>query len=294
MTDRLPTTQSLEARPRETMAQAAFASLREQIVMGAIPQGAPLRLEELARTLNMSISPIREAIRQLEVLGLAEASPYKGARVTYLTISELQIVHDTRVGLESLAVRHSAIRGDEDLERDLTACIEALDEAHALGDRAGLVHGNTRYHLTLARGSGSPWLAGLISQTLEIWERYSAAVTLLVARTTRSRSRPRAIARSCARASRKTPTRPNARSATISGCRKRSSSRARRRPSPCGRASMPDDMQNSSREERGADAYADQLGVTREEATDWFKENFGERFATEAMNAAAGAWVDDS
>ncbi len=179
MTDRLPTTQSLEARPRETMAQAAFASLREQIVMGAIPQGAPLRLEELARTLNMSISPIREAIRQLEVLGLAEASPYKGARVTYLTISELQIVHDTRVGLESLAVRHSAIRGDEDLERDLTACIEALDKAHALGDRAGLVHGNTRYHLTLARGSGSPWLAGLISQTLEIWERYSAAVTLL-------------------------------------------------------------------------------------------------------------------
>jgi 4-carboxymuconolactone decarboxylase len=56
---------------------------------------------------------------------------------------------------------------------------------------------------------------------------------------------------------------------------------------------MPDDVNHSSREERGADAYAEQLGVTREEATDWFRENFGERFATEAMNAAAGAWVDD-
>jgi DNA-binding GntR family transcriptional regulator len=179
MTDRLPPPQSLEARPRETMAQAAFASLRESIVMGAIPPGAPLRLEELARTLNMSISPVREAIRQLEILGLAEAAPYKGARVTYLSISELQIVHDTRVGLESLAVRNAAMRCDAHLEQELTTCIEALDEAHALGDRAGLVHGNTRYHLAIARGSGSPWLAGLISQTLEIWERYSAAVILL-------------------------------------------------------------------------------------------------------------------
>lgn len=55
---------------------------------------------------------------------------------------------------------------------------------------------------------------------------------------------------------------------------------------------MPDDIHHS-REERGADAYAEQLGVTREEATNWFRETFGERFATEAMIAAAGAWVDD-
>jgi 4-carboxymuconolactone decarboxylase len=50
---------------------------------------------------------------------------------------------------------------------------------------------------------------------------------------------------------------------------------------------------HGSREERGADAYASQLGMTRDEALLWFKEQFGERFAEEAVNAAGGAWVDD-
>lgn len=160
------------------MAQAAFTSLREQIVMGALTPGSSLKLEELARTLDMSISPIREAIRQLEVLGLAEHVPYKGARVTHLSLDELHIVHDARVGLESLAVRNTARRFELELADELEACLRKLDAAHDRGDRAGIVHGNTEYHLMLARGSGSPWLCGLISQTLEVWERYSAAVTL--------------------------------------------------------------------------------------------------------------------
>jgi 4-carboxymuconolactone decarboxylase len=56
---------------------------------------------------------------------------------------------------------------------------------------------------------------------------------------------------------------------------------------------MPENNGEISREDRGADAYANQLRVTRAEAGDWFREHFGERFTTEAMNAAGGAWVND-
>jgi 4-carboxymuconolactone decarboxylase len=56
---------------------------------------------------------------------------------------------------------------------------------------------------------------------------------------------------------------------------------------------MSDNGRQASREDRGAEAYASQLGMTREEAVLWFKEQFGERFAAEAVNAAGGAWVDD-
>ncbi len=47
------------------------------------------------------------------------------------------------------------------------------------------------------------------------------------------------------------------------------------------------------RYERGIDAYASQFGIPREEVPAWFADRMSERFGTEAINAAAGAWVDD-
>jgi DNA-binding GntR family transcriptional regulator len=164
---------------RRTMTQEAVSALREMIVMGSLPPGAPLRLEDLARSLGMSISPIREAVRQLEVLGFAEHIPYKGAHVTYLSLNELHIVHDVRVGLESVAVRHAAESFGRSLDERMTECLNALAAAYESADRPGLVHRNTAYHLALAEGSGSTWLARLIGQTLQVWERYSAAVTMI-------------------------------------------------------------------------------------------------------------------
>ena len=48
------------------------------------------------------------------------------------------------------------------------------------------------------------------------------------------------------------------------------------------------------RYERGLDAYASQFGIPREDVPAWFAERMGERFGTEAINSAAGAWVDDA
>lgn len=47
------------------------------------------------------------------------------------------------------------------------------------------------------------------------------------------------------------------------------------------------------RRERGLAAYASQLGLREDEVEAWFAERMGERFGQEAINAAAGAWVDD-
>lgn len=48
------------------------------------------------------------------------------------------------------------------------------------------------------------------------------------------------------------------------------------------------------RYERGLDAYSSQFGVPRDEVAAWFAERFGDRFGEEAINSAAGAWVDDA
>ena len=93
-----------------TMAEYALEQLREAIIMGELPAGTPLRLDELARSLGMSISPIREAVRQLEALGLAKHVPHQGARVLDFDVEELRDLFQMRLALESLAVRRAAER----------------------------------------------------------------------------------------------------------------------------------------------------------------------------------------
>src|SRR5437763_14293712 len=98
-----------------TMAEAALERLREAIILGELTPGAPLRLEDLARQLGMSISPIREAVRQLEALGLAEHVPHHGAKVMALDVEELRELFSVRLALESMAVRRAAeLFGAED------------------------------------------------------------------------------------------------------------------------------------------------------------------------------------
>jgi DNA-binding GntR family transcriptional regulator len=99
----------LASTPRHrTMAEAALERLREAIIMGELTAGTPLRLEDLARTLGMSISPIREAVRQLEALGLAEHVPHHGAKVMGLDVEELRELFSIRLALERMAVRRAA------------------------------------------------------------------------------------------------------------------------------------------------------------------------------------------
>src|SRR5438552_2307404 len=92
------------------MAEAALERLREAIIMGELTPGTPLRLEDLAGRLGMSISPIREAVRRLEALGLAELVPHQGAKVVALDTEDLRDLFEVRLGLETTALRRASAR----------------------------------------------------------------------------------------------------------------------------------------------------------------------------------------
>ena len=114
-----------------TMAEYALEQLREAIIMGELPAGTPLRLDELARSLGMSISPIREAVRQLEALGLAKHVPHQGARVLDFDVEELRDLFQIRLALESLAVRRAAERFTDANAEAARAQLERFDAAAA-------------------------------------------------------------------------------------------------------------------------------------------------------------------
>src|SRR6476646_7642908 len=119
------------------MAEYALEQLREAIILGELPAGTPLRLDELARSLGMSISPIREAVRQLEALGLAKHVPHQGARVVPFDIDDLRDLFEVRLALESLAVRRAASRITPAERENARGHLVALDAARAAKDVLG-------------------------------------------------------------------------------------------------------------------------------------------------------------
>src|SRR6476469_6823817 len=151
-----------------TMAEYALEQLREAIIMGELPAGTPLRLDELARSLGMSISPIREAVRQLEALGLAKHVPHQGARVLDFDIEELRDLFAVRLTLESIAVRRAAERFTEADAEIAAGHLERLDAARGRGDVREPMRAHTAFHFALYEAADSSWLLGLIRPA---WDR---------------------------------------------------------------------------------------------------------------------------
>ena len=72
-------------QPRETLTDAAAGALRALIFSGRLPPGTPLRLNQLAARLGMSVMPVREALRALEADGLVTFRAHYGATVADLS-----------------------------------------------------------------------------------------------------------------------------------------------------------------------------------------------------------------
>ncbi len=159
-----------------TMAEYALEQLREAIILGELPAGTPLRLDELARSLGMSISPIREAVRQLEALGLAKHVPHQGARVLDFDVDELRDLFQVRLALESLAVRRAAERFTDAAAAAAHGHLERFDAASAAGDVRETMRAHTDFHFTLYEASGSQWLVALIRPAWDRSERFRPAL----------------------------------------------------------------------------------------------------------------------
>jgi DNA-binding GntR family transcriptional regulator len=155
-----------------TMAEAALERLREAIILGELTPGTPLRLEEVAQQMGMSISPIREALRQLEALGLAEHIPHHGAKVMGLDVEELRELFSIRLALETMAVRRAAELFESDDEARARGHLAAYDEARHRADTRAAMREHTAFHFTLYEAGRSSWLVRLIRPAWDSCERY--------------------------------------------------------------------------------------------------------------------------
>lgn len=154
-----------------SLVDRVYTELREAIVDGRYKGGTPLRLNELASQLGVSLIPIREAIRKLEVERLVEMTPNKGARVADLTIDDLYDSYRIRSLLEVQALRLAFPKLSTE---DIAAGREMIDSmARAYTDDPGISAALHRdLHFSIYDRADSPWLGYLIRLLWAHTERY--------------------------------------------------------------------------------------------------------------------------
>ena len=128
--------------------------LLERILRGELEPGERLVETRLARELGTSQAPVREALRDLELLRLVESEPFRGARVRAVDDSQLLPVFPVRAVLEELAAREAA-RGAGGDVRALERELDSMREAAAAADwRAQIAH-DVAFHRTMVQLAGN-------------------------------------------------------------------------------------------------------------------------------------------
>ncbi|MGI5399517.1 GntR family transcriptional regulator [Streptomyces sp. CA-135486] len=135
-------------------------SLREQIrehivegiVSGRWKPGERIVERRIATELQVSQTPVREALRELESLRLIESAPNKGVRVRSLTAADLEESYPVRAGLEQIAAELAAGRLAEDCSA-LEPHVAALYAADAAEDSAAQVRHTVAFHRELVRAA---------------------------------------------------------------------------------------------------------------------------------------------
>jgi DNA-binding GntR family transcriptional regulator len=152
--------------PRESNAlvDETAAAIRARIMSGEIPIGAQLRQADLAATLGVSRTPIREALRQLQAGGLIEVLPRRGAVVRVPAPWEVREAYEVRAELEGLAcVRAVGEITPEQLD-ELRRTIDVLREDPPVSDGtvSPTTAANDRFHALIHEIAGNERLARTI------------------------------------------------------------------------------------------------------------------------------------
>jgi DNA-binding GntR family transcriptional regulator len=139
--------------------------LEEEIVLGWLQPRERLVEEDLSRRFGAKRHVVREAIFELERMGLVERVPNKGAVVRSLDPLEVKQVYDVRIALETLAAELILLPAPP----EITTALRDIQHRHAAAvaaeDPRAAFHANMAFHNALFAACGNPHLVDLIRQS---------------------------------------------------------------------------------------------------------------------------------
>jgi len=173
--------------------------LRDAILAGRFLPGQRIPERVLVERMGVSRTPIREALRKLELEGLITTVPYKGPVVTLPTRQDAQALYEVRAALEGQAVALFTARADDAAVARLRAHLTTAERALQGGDAGGVLAANNTFHDALAAGCGNALLQEMIGNLRDRIVLLRVESLSRPGRRTRSLAEHRAIVRRIAR-----------------------------------------------------------------------------------------------
>lgn len=138
--------QVLPPLQRTSLADSTAELIRERIFAGTFSPGSRLVEADLARQLQTSRAPVREALAMLRAEGLAREEPGRGTYVASLNRRDIEEIYEVRAGLESVAARLIIERDDRSALSCLDRALGEMRRVAATGDRRAFVDADIALH----------------------------------------------------------------------------------------------------------------------------------------------------
>lgn len=158
--------------PPESQASRVYGILREEIQSGRLSQGTRLLEAQLARSLRVSRTPVREALRRLQAEGLVEMQSGRGLVVAELTIEAVLELYVAMIALEGMAASLAA-RLISPLElQQLQSLQRGLEEAVPTLNPEPLFNLNMRFHLQICAAAKNRYLLDFVKRIYDTLRRF--------------------------------------------------------------------------------------------------------------------------
>ena len=149
-----------------------FNTLRKAILKGELKPGERLMEIALAERLGVSRTPVREAMRKLELEGLVVMIPRRGAQVANITEKDLNDVLEVRMALENLSIENACARMTEEQLDELWKAARNFEDTMAEGNLVRLAEADVAFHEVIYKSSDNRRLTQVLNNLREQIYRY--------------------------------------------------------------------------------------------------------------------------
>ena len=152
--------------------ELVYQKLRENILNGHYKHGDELRETAVGKEIGVSRTPVREALRQLELEGLVVMIPRRGAQVANITEKDLNDVLEVRMALENLSIENACARMTEEQLEDLWKAAKNFEDTMAEGNLVKLAEADVAFHEVIYKSSDNRRLNQVLNNLREQIYRY--------------------------------------------------------------------------------------------------------------------------
>lgn len=151
----------------KSLSEVIFNTLREAIIVGELKPGERLMEVQLSEKMGVSRTPIREAIRKLELEGLVKTLPRKGVYVAELSPEDIEDVLEVRAALDGLAAFLAADRIAAEEIKNLKSVLKQFEQNVEKNSTSGIVKKDVEFHDIIYRASGNSRLIQILNNLKE-------------------------------------------------------------------------------------------------------------------------------